>query len=187
MLVTGLKIKLRALDSKVLHRGIFLWLEQDYVCALKAAGLARLQAADCLHALLSTLKLLQESPRVFSQLLGVPKLLDVIKANYWTLAGPDSDKLPAGGGKLSEAEIVELRRAVLHTTRILMQHSILSGTWRSERSWADIQVADFSVLNVKVSTEATIPLPRPYLGGSELFERLYRLNSSAISEELRVP
>ena len=113
---------------------------------------------------------------MFSQLLGVPKLLDVIKAYYWTLGGPDSDKVPAGGGKLSEAEIVELRRAVLHTTRILMQHSILSGTWRSERSWADIQVSDFSILNLKVSTEATIPLPRPYPGRSEHFKCLYCLS-----------
>ena len=77
---------------------------------------------------------------MFSNLMGVPRLLDVIRAHYWTTPGQDSEKLPAGEGRLSEAELMEIRRGLLNITRVLMQHSILHGTWRSERSWGDIQV-----------------------------------------------
>ena len=77
---------------------------------------------------------------MFSQRLGVPRLLDVVRAYYFTSPLPDSEKQRAGEGRLTGAEIVELRRSILNITRILMQHSVLNGTWRSERSWGDVQV-----------------------------------------------
>lgn len=83
---------------------------------------------------------MQECPKVFSKIAGVPKLLDIIRSLYWTIPGKDSDKNSAGGGQLLEAEVIEIRRAILNMTRILMQSSILNGTWRNDRSWGDIQV-----------------------------------------------
>ena len=64
----------------------------------------------------------------------------MIKASYWIEPSRDCEKPAAGGGNFSEAEIIEIRRSLLQIARVVMQHSILNGTWRSERSWADIQV-----------------------------------------------
>lgn len=86
---------------------------------------------------------LQECPKVHSKRMGVPRLLDIVRTHYWTTSGPESEKPAAGEGRLSEVELIEIRRGLLNITKILMQHSIMNGTWRSERSWGDIQARNF--------------------------------------------
>lgn len=76
---------------------------------------------------------------VFRMLLGVPQLLDAVRAHYWTVPGPDAVKPPAGGGGGGATR--ELRRGVLAVARVLLRQSAQPANWRPKSSWADVQVA----------------------------------------------
>ena len=56
-------------------------------------------------------------------LLGVPRLLDAMRAHYGTLPSPDAARPPACGGGLLPAELRALRQGLLNTALSLLLHS----------------------------------------------------------------
>ena len=102
---------------------------------------------------------MQAEPTIFRKLLGVPRLLDAIRAHYWVQASPDSLRPAAAGGHLLPEEMRELRRGLLHVARILLRLSLHN---RSARiSWADVQVVELRRNVVTVMPKTNTPVQCP--------------------------
>ena len=60
-----------------------------------------------------------------SALLGVPRLLDAMRAHYGGVASPDTARPPAGGGGLLPAELRALRQGLLNVALSLLHLSVV--------------------------------------------------------------
>lgn len=60
-----------------------------------------------------------------SALLGVPRLLDAMRAHYGGVASPDAARPPAGGGGLLPAELRALRQGLLNVALSLLHLSAI--------------------------------------------------------------
>ena len=86
-------------------------------------------------------------------LLGVPRLLDAMRAHYGTLPSPDAARPPACGGGLLPAELRALRQGLLNAALSLLLHSAVPHHKASRIATDDIQVRMLApVLAVEIST-----------------------------------
>ncbi len=73
-------------------------------------------------------------------LLGVPRLLDAMRAHYGTAPSPDAARPPACGGGLLPAELRALRQGLLNTALSLLLHSAVPHHKATRIATDDIQV-----------------------------------------------
>ena len=73
-------------------------------------------------------------------LLGVPRLLDAMRAHYGAVPSPDTARPPACGGGLLPAELRALRQGLLNTALSLLLHSAVPHHKATRIAPDDIQV-----------------------------------------------
>lgn len=83
---------------------------------------------------------LQGEPAGVAVLLGVPRLLDAMRAHYGAVPSPDTARPPACGGGLLPAELRALRQGLLNTALSLLLHLAVPHHKATRIATDDIQV-----------------------------------------------